>query len=67
MSLSRQLAVAHQQPGECAYCDDRYRQIQDAFMREAAAAIRSEGDHASYEYTGGWEWAADLLDPDEES
>lgn len=34
--------------------------------RELAAAIRSEGDPGSYEYTGGWEWAADLIDPDEE-
>ena len=35
--------------------------------RELAAAIRSEGEHNSYAYVGGWEWAADLIDPDEEA
>lgn len=40
--------------------------IVDDILRRAAEAIRSEADHGNYAYNSGWEWAADLIDPDEE-
>lgn len=35
---ARSLTVAHQQPGECDYCDDRHDRIIAAIARELAAA-----------------------------
>ncbi|MFD8949423.1 hypothetical protein ACFV0B_11270 [Streptomyces xanthophaeus] len=31
---ARELTVAHQQPGECAYCDRRHARIEAAIARE---------------------------------
>lgn len=38
--------------------------ILNAHARELAEKIRSEGDHSSYAYISGWEFAADLIDPE---
>lgn len=31
---ARKLAVSHQTPGECEYCDKLYNNIRDAFLAE---------------------------------
>lgn len=41
--------------------------ILDQYARELAAAIRFEASHDSCGFDPGWEWAADLIDPDEEA
>jgi hypothetical protein len=42
---SRTLTVAHQQPGECGYCDDRHDRIVAAVARELAAAPPADVEH----------------------
>ncbi|MGW4505734.1 hypothetical protein ACWENO_13950 [Streptomyces sp. NPDC004436] len=68
---SRTLTVAHQQPGECAYCDDRHNRIVAAVAHELAETIRA----TAFADTGPgttWNWwdaatipgsCADLIDP----
>lgn len=68
---SRTLTVAHQQPGECGYCDARHDRIIAAVAHELAEKIRtastSDGGPAA-----SWDWwdaatipgsCADLIDP----
>jgi hypothetical protein len=41
---ARQLTVAHQAPGECAYCDERHARIVAAVAHELADVLRAEAD-----------------------
>ena len=68
---SRSLTVAHQQPGECGYCDARHDRIVAAVAHELAEKIRA----AAFAEEGPattWNWwdaattpgsCADLIDP----
>ena len=63
---ARELTVAHQAPGECAYCDERYAAIVAAVARELAEKIRAEADDLHQTTPGvvqGLRLAADLIDP----
>ena len=46
--------------GECESTD----QLIDNFAHELAEKIRNEMPHESYAYVGGWEDAANLIDPE---
>lgn len=61
---ARELAVAHQKPGECAWCDERYQKIEDAVARELAERIRNARVPVGFE--DGADFAADLIDPEKE-
>lgn len=72
---ARNLTVAHQQPGECAYCDARHQRIVNAIAHELAQQIRT----AAFAEDGPgrtWNWwdaatipdsCADLIDPNRSS
>lgn len=75
MDEARRLTVAHQKPGECAYCDDRHTRIVAAVAHELAEEIRQESgpddsDQRFLIYNNGWYDArgelADLIDPEVE-
>lgn len=59
---SRELSVAHQTPGECAYCDRKYQKIQAAFMREAAERLWLLDPGESYAHSSGWQAATAALE-----
>lgn len=42
----RELTVAHQKPGECAYCDKHHADIVAAVFEKAAALLRQRADLA---------------------
>jgi len=63
---ARELTVAHQAPGECAYCDERHAAIAAAVAGELAEKIRAEADDLHQTTPGvvqGLRLAADLIDP----
>ncbi|MER6485719.1 hypothetical protein ABT264_19450 [Streptomyces virginiae] len=72
---SRILTVAHQQPGECAYCDEQHARIVAAVARELADKIRARHDEAAAEdwgrsrgkrtYLSGISLARKLIEPKE--
>lgn len=55
MTESRHLAVAHQKPGECAYCDDRYDRMRKEFELEFATLLEEQLHQG--------EWSGDELAP----
>lgn len=72
---ARQLTVAHQLPGECAYCDERHAAVVAAVGHELAERQRAErleapeGFTFKPSYRQAWEdgrnYAADSIDPKE--
>lgn len=65
MSEARRLTVAHQKPGECAYCDERHAKIVAAVAHELAEKIRLHKDEArgAVQATKVVAFCADLIDP----
>jgi len=64
---ARELTVAHQAPGECAYCDERYAAIVAAVAHELAEKIRESAPTARSMGLGTETAvlaAADLIDPE---
>jgi hypothetical protein len=44
MPTSRELSVAHQAPGECKWCDERYEKIRKAFKEEHYRWLKEKWD-----------------------